>query len=145
MFRIIESTGQIPGREVGMATTNGQRTVDAVLGAQVRTARTSKGLTLRGLARALDVSPATLSQIENGRTGLTVHRLDRIADPLDLTPAEILDTVVPPAATPDQDTLKAAPHLPPTATHWREYGPLEFDPVLSAALGEVVAIGYPGP
>jgi len=63
-----------------MATTNGERTADATLGAQVRTARTSKGLTLRGLARALDVSPATLSQIENGRTGLTVHRLSRIAD-----------------------------------------------------------------
>ena len=127
-----------------MATTNGQRTADAALGAQVRTARTSKGLTLRGLARALDVSPATLSQIENGRTGLTVHRLSRIADILDLTPADILDTVVTPAATPDQDTLKAAPHLPPTATHWREYGPLEFDPVLSAALEEFVAIGYHG-
>ena len=81
-----------------MATTNGQRTADAALGAQVRTARTSKGLTLRGLARALDVSPATLSQIENGRTGLTVHRLSRIADILDLTPADILDTVVTPAA-----------------------------------------------
>lgn len=39
----------------------------------------------------LDVSPATLSQIENGRTGLTVHRLSRIADALDLTPADILD------------------------------------------------------
>ena len=110
-----------------MATTNGQRVADATLGAQVRAARVSKGLTLRGLARVLDVSPATLSQIENGRTGLTVHRLSRIADALDLTPADILDTVVTPAAVPDQDTLKAAPRLPPTATHWREYGPLKFD------------------
>lgn len=127
-----------------MATTNGQRVADATLGAQVRAARASKGLTLRGLARVLDVSPATLSQIENGRTGLTVHRLSRIADALDLTPADILDTVVTPAAAPDQDTLKAAPRLPPTATHWREYGPLKFDPVLSAALEEFVAIGYHG-
>ena len=126
-----------------MATTNGQRVADATLGAQVRAARVSKGLTLRGLARVLDVSPATLSQIENGRTGLTVHRLSRIADALDLTPADIMDTVVAPAA-PDQDTLKAAPRLPPTATHWREYGPLKFDPVLSAALEEFVAIGYHG-
>jgi len=126
-----------------MATTNGQRVADATLGAQVRAARVSKGLTLRGLARVLDVSPATLSQIENGRTGLTVHRLSRIADALDLTPADIMDTVVTPAA-PDQDTLKAAPRLPPTATHWREYGPLKFDPVLSAALEEFVAIGYHG-
>jgi AcrR family transcriptional regulator/DNA-binding XRE family transcriptional regulator len=127
-----------------MATANGERTADATLGAQVRAARASKGLTLRSLARALDVSPATLSQIENGRTGLTVHRLSRIADALDLTPADILDTVVTPAAAPDQDTPKAALRLLPTATHWREYGPLKFDPVLSAALEEFVAIGYHG-
>ena len=80
----------------------------------MRAARVSKGLTLRGLARVLDVSPATLSQIENGRTGLTVHRLSRIADALDLTPADILDTVVTPAATPDQDRPKAVPRQPPT-------------------------------
>ena len=79
-----------------MATTNGERTVDATLGAQVRAARASKGLTLRSLARALDVSPATLSQIENGRTGLTVHRLSRIADALDLTPAESWTPLSPP-------------------------------------------------
>jgi AcrR family transcriptional regulator/DNA-binding XRE family transcriptional regulator len=123
--------------------TKRERSVDATLGAQVRTARASKGLTLRGMARALQVSPATLSQIENGRTGLTVHRLSRIADVLDLTPADILDTAVPDAVA-DRTTRHATPRQLPSAGRWREYAPLEFDPVLSAALEEFRAIGYHG-
>lgn len=123
-----------------MVTMNGARLVDATLGGRVRTARVSKGLTLRGLARALEVSPATLSQIENGRTRLTVGRLGRIADILDLLPADILGTVV----SPDEGTFRTAPRLPPPAGHWRTYGPLEFDPVVSAALEEFLAIGYHG-
>jgi AcrR family transcriptional regulator/transcriptional regulator with XRE-family HTH domain len=124
--------------------TNGVRPADAVLGAQVRTARAARGLSLRSLARLVEVSPATLSQIENGRTGLTVSRLSRIAEALDLTVPQILDTVVAPTAAPDQEPVDAARGLPPPAAHWREYGPLEFDPVLSAALEEFLAIGYHG-
>ena len=86
-----------------MKTTSGAPTAEASLGAQVRAARASKGLSLRDLARVLGVSPATLSQIENGRTGLTVSRLSRIADVLDLTVAQILDFVVP-AAGPNQES-----------------------------------------
>jgi len=120
------------------------RPTDASLGVQVRTARAAKGVSLRGLARLIEVSPATLSQIENGHTGLTVHRLGRIADALDLTAAEILDIVVTPADGPDHDPPPPAPLLPPPAAHWRDYGPLAFDPVLSAALAEFLAMGYHG-
>ena len=127
-----------------MTTINGVRPADATLGAQVRAARAAKGLSLRDLARIIEVSPATLSQIENGRTGLTVSRLSRIADALELTVSQILDSVVTPAATPDQETSEAVSRLPAPAAHWREYGPLELDPVLSAALGEFLAIGYHG-
>ena len=127
-----------------MSASNGVRPADATLGAQVRTARASKGVSLRSLARALEVSPATLSQIENGRTGLTVIRLGRIAAALDLTAAEILDIVVTPTAAPNQEPSDAAPRLPPPAANWREYGPLEFDPVLNAALEEFLTIGYHG-
>src|SRR6478672_5479890 len=127
----------------GVKTTSGAPTAEASLGAQVRAARASKGLSLRDLARVLGVSPATLSQIENGRTGLTVSRLSRIADVLDLTVAQILDFVVP-AAGPNQESSGPRPLLPAPAAHWREYGPLEFDPVLTAALQEFLAIGYHG-
>jgi AcrR family transcriptional regulator/DNA-binding Xre family transcriptional regulator len=127
-----------------MTGTHGGRPAYAALGAQVRTARTAKGLSLRGLSRSLDISPATLSQIENGRTGLTVHRLSRIADALDLTVAEIMDTVVTPDAVPQEKSPDVAPPRPGPVVHWRRYGPLEFDPVLAAALEEFLAIGYHG-
>ncbi len=112
-----------------------------VLGAQVRTARQTTGMSLRGLARILGVSPATLSQIENGRTGLSVTRLSRIAEALDLTVPQILDVVVPPEPAPEPIRR---PLGPPAAARWREYGPLDFDPVLRAALAEFLAIGYHG-
>lgn len=115
-------------------------TEGVALGAQVRTARRDAGLSLRGLARILEVSPATLSQIENGRTGLSITRLTRIARALDLTVAQILDVVVPtgPVARPVRSPG------PATAAPWREYGPLDFDQVLRAALDEFLAMGYHG-
>lgn len=128
-----------------MATADGVHPVDATLGAQVRAARVSKGLSLRGLARKLDVSPATVSQIENGRTGLSVARLSLIAEALDLTVSQILDIVVgPDAESLEPATLPPRPPEPVLIEHWREYGPLDFDPVLRAALDEFLAIGYHG-
>ncbi|MBN9096519.1 MULTISPECIES: helix-turn-helix domain-containing protein [unclassified Pseudonocardia] len=112
---------------------------EAVLGAQVRLARTSKGLSLRALARMIDVSPATLSQIENARTGLTVARLSRIADVLGLTVSEVLD--IAPTAAPEG--LPPPRRLSPPED-WRHYAPIDFDPVLRAALEEFLAIGYHG-
>ncbi|WP_280506430.1 helix-turn-helix domain-containing protein, partial [Nocardia farcinica] len=45
----------------------------------IRAARRAAGLSLRELARRIEVSPATLSAVENGRTGLSVARLARLA------------------------------------------------------------------
>lgn len=130
-----------------MMTTRG--TADEGLGAQVRAARLAKGVSLRGLARTLELSPATLSQIENGRTGLSVSRLGRIAEALGLTVPQILDTVVAPGAPPpDNDNATADSSdgraARPTIADWRTYDPLDFDPVLRAALDEFLAIGYHG-
>lgn len=44
----------------------------------------------------LGLSPATLSQVENGRTGLSVNRLSQIAEALGLTAAQILGRAVEP-------------------------------------------------
>jgi AcrR family transcriptional regulator/DNA-binding Xre family transcriptional regulator len=103
----------------------------------VRIVRTARGVSLRTLARMIEVSPATLSQIEQGRTGLTVSRLGRIADALDVSVAQILDTVT--------DGTADAPRPTPAApSAWRVFEPLDFDPVLRAALDEFVHIGYHG-
>ncbi|SHL19719.1 transcriptional regulator, TetR family [Pseudonocardia thermophila] len=119
---------------------------DEAVGAQVRAIRLSRGMSLRSLARAISVSPATLSQIENGRTGLTVSRLRDIAAAMQVSVAQILDTVVS-----DPESIEALaeiahpPPIPPPAdASWRAYGPIEFDPVLQAALDEFLHIGYHG-
>lgn len=119
---------------------------DAVLGAQVRSARTAQKLSLRALSGALGVSPATVSQIETGKTGISVVRLNRIAEALHITVPQILDIVV------DVET-QHAPTMPlaekprmtsPNLPNWRTYAPLDFDPVLRAALEEILEIGYHG-
>ncbi|KMS86613.1 helix-turn-helix domain-containing protein [Prauserella rugosa] len=141
-----------------MRDSRGARAASAALGAQVRRARRGRGVTVRGLAGLLDVSPATISQIENGHTGLSASRLSHIADALGTTVSEILNSPTrgadsPPktADTPPETTNTRSPSPPPgTAphwpqfTHWRAYEPLEFDPVLHAALDEFVEIGYHG-
>jgi AcrR family transcriptional regulator/transcriptional regulator with XRE-family HTH domain len=117
---------------------------DGSPGAQVRQARMATGTSLRGLARQLGVSPATLSQIETGRTGLSVHRLSRIAEALGLTVPQILDVVVTPASAGPPGEVEPQRRAPGPAAlvSWREFGPLDFDPVLRAALDEILAIGY---
>ncbi|HEV7826461.1 MAG TPA: TetR family transcriptional regulator [Mycobacteriales bacterium] len=124
------------------------RPADPTLGAQVRAARISQKISLRALARAVEVSPATLSQIENGKTGLSVVRLGHIAEALHLTMPQILDVGVGPHG-PDAPARVPPPAAPPPAGEadrfeWRTYAPLGFDPVLRAALEEFLEIGYHG-
>lgn len=137
-----------------MEESSNTRSASAVLGAQVRRARKRHDVTVRGLAQLLDVSPATISQIENGHTGLSAARLSRIADALGTTVTEILNAPAqgpkPTPATAIAET--AGPRSPassreahePQFSHWRSYEPLDFDPVLRAALDEFVEIGYHG-
>ena len=121
---------------------------DVALGARIRAARTARGVTLRGLARTLRVSPATLSQIENGRTALSVTRLSGIAEVLGLTVPQILDVVVGPDGSGEPEPAPEPPpgeqQAEPVISDWRTYEPLAFDPVLRAALEEIVEIGYHG-
>lgn len=101
------------------------------VGAAIRAARAARGLSLRDLARRIDVSPATVSAIENGRTEVTVGRLHTIAAALSVSAAELLDGFDPPPPAPSD-------------VAWRRFGPLELDPVLRAAVDEFVATGYHG-
>ena len=124
---------------------------DELVGAQIRAVRTSRGISLRGLARSIAVSPATVTQIELGRTGLTVTRLNQIADAVGTSVQEILETdpeamngAAPTAPTDAPETTSAPPAHPDPGFDWRAYEPLTFDIVLRAALDEFVHIGYHG-
>jgi len=129
----------------------------------IRAARVAAGLSLRELARRIEVSPATLSAIENGHTGLSVDRLNSVAAALGLTAPRLLDGGAPnvpgaesaasghpwtasgraataAAATEPADPAPAYGARP----DWRVFGPLDADPVLTAAIASFVDIGYHG-
>lgn len=107
----------------------------ARVGGLVRAARLGRGVGLRELAATIGVSPATLSEIEHGRTRLTVDRLGLIAAALDMPVGDVLDGRVPRPA-------EESSELPPA--DWRRYDPLDLDPVLDAARAEFLAVGYHG-
>lgn len=112
-------------------------------GSAIRSARRARNLTVRELAQRLGVSAATVSAVENGRTGISVTRLQQCAQALGVTAAQILEGTVPaPAAGPDTaDSVEDAgfPH-----GDWRTFPPLRLDGVLSAAIDAFVETGYHG-
>ena len=69
-------------RKVARSSGLGNSTVD--LGSRLRHARDRKGLTVRGLARQINLSPSLISQIERGRVMPSVGTLFSIANTLDL-------------------------------------------------------------
>ncbi|MDX8411108.1 MAG: XRE family transcriptional regulator [Mariprofundaceae bacterium] len=52
---------------------------------RVRNLRESKGLSLRALAEAAGISPATLSQIESGQASPSVATLEKLADGINMS------------------------------------------------------------
>jgi len=115
---------------------------DASPGALIRRLRGDRGWSLRALAAAIEVSPATLSAIENGHTALTVDRLLRIATALRASPADLLPAARP--GSPGPRRPRAAPTAPVPATTWKDFPALDLDPVLAAAIRCFVATGYHG-
>lgn len=111
-------------------------------GTAIRTARQARGLTVRDLAQSLRVSPATISAIENGKTGISVSRLHDCAEALAVTPAQILAGTVPTTAT--RPTPARADVSEPGQRNWRRFPPLALDSVLAAAIDAFVETGYHG-
>ncbi|MFJ2028683.1 TetR family transcriptional regulator [Streptosporangium sp. NPDC087985] len=93
------------------------------VGRAIREARQAKGLSLRALAGMLDVSPATMSAVENGHTSVTVNRLQRIAELLGVSAARLLRG--------EGAVVDVPPH--PRVGGWRNFEGLALDPILEAA------------
>lgn len=111
-------------------------------GTAIRAARRARGLTVRDLARSLRVSPATISAIENGKTGISVSRLQECAEALGVTPAQILAGTVPATATRPKHVRAAV--VDSGQRDWRRFPPLALDSVLTAAIDAFVETGYHG-
>ena len=109
-------------------------------GEAVRQLRAARGVPLRGLAKRVGVSPATISAIENGKTGISIQRLHQIAMALGVTAASLIEDPTIPA---QPQSAAPAPVGLPTA-NWREFAPLPIDSVLSGAIQAFVATGYHG-
>ncbi|MGQ4615134.1 TetR family transcriptional regulator [Nocardia sp. R7R-8] len=106
----------------------------------IRRARRAAGLSLREVAGRLGVSPATLSAVETGKTGISIARLARVSDVLGVPIAHLLGDAS--AAAPP--SFVRADSEPGAQGGWREFAPLDVDPVLAAALASFVEIGYHG-
>ncbi|HEY0451275.1 TetR family transcriptional regulator [Actinophytocola sp.] len=97
------------------------------VGQRLREARHAAGLTVRDVARSLELSIGTWSAIENGRTGVSDERLRAAAR----------------LFTTDPDGLRGAPPPAPRGT-WRDFPPLRLDPPLAGALEAFAELGYHG-
>lgn len=107
------------------------------LGQTIRGLRQARSLTLRELADLIGVSPATLSGIENGRTGVSTERVSEVAG--------VLGVAVERLFAGPTDPLPVSPDPapgPPGA--WRDYAPLHLDVALTGALSSFLEFGYHG-
>lgn len=104
------------------------------MGDRLRRARQARGLSLRGLAEVLGVSPSLISQVETGRAKPSVNTLYALATELGIS----LDTLL------FMDTQPPARHVP-TADADDGAGPLEttvpHDPVQRAASRTAIRLG----
>jgi AcrR family transcriptional regulator/DNA-binding XRE family transcriptional regulator len=134
------------------ATSNGAGTPG--IGETIRRLRQDRGLSLRRLAEQLEVSPGTVSAIENGHTGVSAARVARIAELLDVPVERVFTAGASPTPRPEpadtvvDDRPRPAGAMPvgvyDGSGNWRHYEELELDQALAAALTAFVDFGYHG-
>jgi transcriptional regulator with XRE-family HTH domain len=90
---------------------NGRSRTDGALGERIRETRAEHGISLREMARRLDVSPSLVSQIETGKIHPSVRTLYAIVSELGVS----LDDVFSPQARPPASEDGAPPPAPPAA------------------------------
>ncbi|WP_313565742.1 TetR family transcriptional regulator [Mobilicoccus sp.] len=111
-----------------------------LLGAAVRQVRTSRGVSIRALAAAVEVSAATICAVEQGRTRVDADRLHALAKALEVRTQDLLA-----GPSPERGEAGHAIPVPVRAgASWRRFAPLGMDPALSGALTAFVAYGYHG-
>jgi len=116
------------------------------LGQAIRGLRQDRGLTLRDLADRIGVSPATLSGIENGHTGVSTERVAEVAQVLGVAVERLFSGPSEPTATTGTTAGTGADTGPGSGSpgSWREYTPLHLDAALAGALSSFLEFGYHG-
>lgn len=118
--------------------------VDPATGVALRAARQARGITLRQFAQRLQISPATVSLIETGKSDITVARLTDFASALDLDVSDLLHGRISDSATPATGGFDVSGPSLSSGSEWRRYEPLHLSPILQAALDEIISVGYHG-
>jgi quercetin dioxygenase-like cupin family protein/DNA-binding XRE family transcriptional regulator len=72
------------------ATSNGDGQATGVLGQRIRRLRTQAGKTLRAQAREIGIAPSSLSALENGQGGVSLKRLQLVAEHFGLHISDLL-------------------------------------------------------
>ncbi|MEV0104891.1 TetR family transcriptional regulator [Nocardia sp. NPDC050799] len=119
---------------------------EGAVGARVRQARLAAGLSLRETAQRIAVSPATLSAVENGKTGVSIPRLRELASILGTTVSRLIgeqESAAGATRSPARRDIGSEPDID-TRHAWRKFPPLDIDPVLAAAIDSFVETGYHG-
>ncbi len=106
----------------------------ASMGERLRRARQARGLSLRGLAEVLGVSPSLISQVENGRAKPSVNTLYALANELGISLDVLLfmDTKPPARGAAEAGTADVAESLDVGVPH---------DPVQRAASRTTIRLG----
>jgi AcrR family transcriptional regulator/transcriptional regulator with XRE-family HTH domain len=110
--------------------------IETVVGERIRDMRRERGWSMRALADRVGVSAATISAVENGKTGVSLARLAQFADVFGTHSSVLMSTAAPRhhlAAVTDE-----------THRNWRVFEALQLDPALTAAISNFVATGYHG-
>ena len=94
------AAGEVAGGERRPPATHAAGAAAPPVGAQLRARRVESGMSLRALARRLDVSPSLVSQIETGKIQPSVRTLYAIVSELGLSLDETLKLPVAVAAPP---------------------------------------------
>jgi TetR/AcrR family transcriptional regulator, cholesterol catabolism regulator len=118
----------------------GEDSLAIALGARIRHTRGVRGITLRDMAVRLGVSPATMSAVENGRTGISALRLTEVARVLEVSTDDLLSPVPGEHGLSGADITQAETPV----QDWRSYDALGFDAPLTAALEAFLEVGYHG-
>jgi len=98
--------------------------------------RLAAGVSLRELARRLQLSPATVSALETGHAAMTVDRLHEIATAMGVAPAELFAGASSLVCTRDRPGVDVG--------NWRDFSDLQMNVVLRAALTCIARYGYQG-
>jgi AcrR family transcriptional regulator len=115
---------------------------DVEIGVCVRRLRERRGLTLRAMAAQLGVSPATMSELETGKTSFSAVRLIAALRLLEADLTDVASTRRRAASTARPPASPSRPEL--AAGGWRIFPPLELDAVLTGAVRAFLQAGFHG-